>query len=444
MRGGISDALLMAATLLVGACGGTNVGPTGPGDATVSTDVLPRTDALPMSDRADVNVMDTPTIEDAPRPADGPTPGDTLTPTDDGPSDAEVATACSRPGVIERVGCGLCGTLERFCNATRMWEYGACSGEGVCTPGTTTPQACGRCGTRQARCSDRCVLDTSAPCMGEGDCAPGETRRTSAGCPLGQTRLLRCSAACALVEEAEPCASQRLVDVMILLDATSSFSGYLGRGLPHIRTRLVAPLLAMPEAYVGVSSFDEFPVRPYSMDPLDTPFLGGVEPTTSADSIGLALSTRVALTGGDGPEATVEALSVLAGRPIHPTVTTPLTCSSGREPGGCWRLGARRIIVVFTDASMHNAPITGGSIPYPYTGITPPAATWLQVSSAFRDSGTMLLVILPGADPTADEQFRRMLSDLGQPTTDIFRPTEFTYAETVDAVFSRITAIRGP
>ncbi len=111
---------------------------------------------------------------------------------------------CPTPGVVESAPCGMCGTQDRFCTAARVWEYGACSGEGECMPGTSATGACGMCGTERRRCAATCRWEPAGVCEDEGACAPGETRRTSAGCPMGQTRGLRCDDSCTFVES-EPC-----------------------------------------------------------------------------------------------------------------------------------------------------------------------------------------------------------------------------------------------
>jgi hypothetical protein len=139
---------------------------------------------------------------DAGTPADTGTLFDTGTPIDasmpiDVGSDA-APTPCDSPGTTETVACGHCGTVSRFCDATHVWQYAACMGEGVCAPGTTETMTCGRCGTEQAHCTTACAWDTTGSvCSGEGVCTPGDTSRTATGCPSGQTRALTCNATCA-------------------------------------------------------------------------------------------------------------------------------------------------------------------------------------------------------------------------------------------------------
>ena len=88
---------------------------------------------------------------------------------------AGVCGVCE-PGQTEAQACGNCGQQVRTCGEVdRRWDdFGACEGEGVCTPGSE--QACGRCGVQ--RCADDC---TWGPCEAEGVCDPG-TREACGNC----------------------------------------------------------------------------------------------------------------------------------------------------------------------------------------------------------------------------------------------------------------------
>ncbi|MCZ7680571.1 MAG: hypothetical protein M5U28_18120 [Sandaracinaceae bacterium] len=128
------------------------------------------------------------------------------------PTSACSAEACPTPGAIEMVPCGMmCGTRERFCNASHVWEYGACGSEGVCVAGTSGTIPCGMCGTQAARCDASCawVPVSGSTCTGEGVCSPGTRIRTATGCPSGQTHLMECGATCGYTIEVEPCRSDR-------------------------------------------------------------------------------------------------------------------------------------------------------------------------------------------------------------------------------------------
>ena len=154
------------------------------------------------------------------------------------------------------------------------------------------------------------------------------------------------------------------------------------------------------------------------------------------------------MVGGDSADGMVEALASLSGLAVHPTCVA-LTCSSGRVAGGCWRPEARRVIVLFTDDLFHNGPVASGSaLESPYgTGISPAAATWPSVLAAMRASNTVLLIMNAlGSSTTsmAPAQWQRMLSDLGQPSSDVFVTNQGNLAATAsDQVVARIRAIRG-
>lgn len=112
---------------------------------------------------------------------------------------------CDRPGALETVACGRCGSTQRFCTTEGRWEYGPCADEGECAPGTDGMAPCGNCGSQPARCDPTCAWVPMGACASEGECAPGEDVTTSDGCPSGQVRTLECDATCAATIVTEPC-----------------------------------------------------------------------------------------------------------------------------------------------------------------------------------------------------------------------------------------------
>ena len=144
--------------------------------------------------------------DDGGRDPDASTPRDAGPPPDAGPPDAG-PEPCDTPGASETVPCGMCGTVERFCQSTRVWSYGECSDEGECTPGTSETTACGNCGSQQRRCTTACAWETVGACTGEGECAPGTMVTTQDGCPADQARQLLCNSACTL-EVTAACAAE--------------------------------------------------------------------------------------------------------------------------------------------------------------------------------------------------------------------------------------------
>ncbi len=123
-------------------------------------------------------------------------------PTDDAPlasPDAYVTEPCDVPGRFETVVCGRCGSAERFCTSSRVWEYGACSEPAgtECEAGSTGMAPCGeRCGSGPARCDETCHWVSTGTCVEAGECSPGTSERTTMGCMGGATRGRTCGASC--------------------------------------------------------------------------------------------------------------------------------------------------------------------------------------------------------------------------------------------------------
>lgn len=162
-------------------------GGTGPGDTLPPPDAPP-TDAPP-SDALGADGG----ADDASIDIDGGAP-DAPPVADSGP-----AETCTTPGAFENVPCGTCGTVDRFCTSSFVWEYGTCvsAPDAVCMPGESGTTPCGTmCGTQTARCDTSCHWITSGACGGEGVCVPGTTERTMGGCTGGQTRGRACTSAC--------------------------------------------------------------------------------------------------------------------------------------------------------------------------------------------------------------------------------------------------------
>jgi hypothetical protein len=63
-------------------------------------------------------------------------------------------------------GCGNCGTQSRTCDGTCNWPaWGACEGQGVCTPGAQDTQPCGTTGMEYRQCLSTCGWGPWSPCL---------------------------------------------------------------------------------------------------------------------------------------------------------------------------------------------------------------------------------------------------------------------------------------
>ncbi|MCB9613770.1 MAG: hypothetical protein H6722_15105 [Sandaracinus sp.] len=371
----------------------------------------------------------------------------------------EPATACEMdgcptPGAIEEVPCGLCGVRERFCTAEGVWSYGACGGEGVCEPGTSDSASCGMCGTQARRCNASCAWVDFGECTDEGGCSPGETRRTTAGCPAGQSQVLRCSDACAF-ETFEACTAASPIDVVLLFDMTGSHASDITSARATLETELVDRLLALDDVAVGVAEYADFPVDPYGSSG-DVPFRGLSAPSRTRATVVAGLGALSTMMGNDGPESGIEALGILAGASVHPNAVR-MTCPSGRIAGGCWRSGAQRVVILFTDAAQHNGPMPDGSAGTfsAYTTVSPAPLTWSSVRSSLASADVTLFTVvepaadigfpIPGGTPDdATPQHRRMVTALGLDAATHFvaRTSTTTWSSVASTLVSRVQALR--
>ncbi len=373
-------------------------------------------------------------------------------------------TVCTGTCVDTQTNTSHCGACGARCMPTFACVMGACACPATaptvcgtaCANTMTDPANCGACATA---CMVPTAPGTAATCSagvcgvgcmpGLGDC-DGDTMN---GCETDvRTSMMHCGAcgnACPMGQMclSGVCRAFSPVDVTVLLDVTGSNVPLLTAAVSALQTRLVAPLLALADLNVGVSYTCEFPVSPYGA-PTDRPFQGATEPGTAAATINTAIGSFPPMMGGDAADGMVEALATLSGRPIHPT-SLALTCSAGRAAGGCWRAGARRVIVLFTDDQFHNGPDPASAMALlsPYVGISPAPAIWPDVLAAMRATNTVLLIMnsnAMGAASPGAPQYTRMLTDLGQPVSDAFLSTGAAGTMTAaDAVVARIRVIRG-
>jgi hypothetical protein len=102
---------------------------------------------------------------------------------------------CS-PGESDSAACGTSGTKTRSCTSSCSWgSYGSCIGDApTCgTLGATGTQACGKCGTQSRTCMSSGWSSWGA-CTGEGVCTPYTT--DSATCTGGGTKTRSCDSTC--------------------------------------------------------------------------------------------------------------------------------------------------------------------------------------------------------------------------------------------------------
>jgi hypothetical protein len=177
-----------------------------------------------------------------------------------------------------------------------------------------------------------------------------------------------------------------VADVFFLVDTTGS----MGDTINDVATSLSSVIVpgireAIEHAWIGVGRFEDFPVAPYGstgthwggsvpgLPADDMPFFLHTvvrDPQTQIAEIQQAVEYLRTIGGGyDGPESHVEALYQTATGEGFPAFgLPPQHCEAvPDEPGvpegyPCFRVGALPIVVLITDAPMHNGP--GSYDPY--------------------------------------------------------------------------------
>ncbi|MEM1414535.1 MAG: hypothetical protein AAGH15_06530 [Myxococcota bacterium] len=147
-------------------------------------------------------------------------------------------------------------------------------------------------------------------------------------------------------------------DIVFLIDVTASMSDEIDRIRATLRDR-IAPAIreAVVDSHLGVATFADFPIAPYGDFDRDLPFellLAVDEDVTRVQAAvdGISLGD-----GQDSPESQVEALFQLAtGRGILPWVEPSGGCPNGGRGYACLRTDALPVVLLFTDAPMHNGP----------------------------------------------------------------------------------------
>ncbi|MEO0322393.1 MAG: hypothetical protein AAF447_05525 [Myxococcota bacterium] len=224
-------------------------------------------------------------------------------------------------------------------------------------------------------------------------------------------------------------------DIVFLIDVTASMSDEIERIRATLRDR-IAPAIreAVADSHLGVATFADFPIAPYGQFGRDKPFellLPVDEDITRVQAAvdGIALGD-----GQDSPESQVEALFQLAtGRGILPWVEPSGGCPNGGRGYACLRTDALPVILLFTDAPMHNGPDArpgdidddgfGGSNPYDREaferageGTLP--ASYADAVSALQALGARVIGFDSGDDGAAGLQLRRLATATGAVTSE--------------------------
>jgi hypothetical protein len=198
-------------------------------------------------------------------------------------------------------------------------------------------------------------------------------------------------------------------DVFFLIDTTGSMQGAIDDVNSSLMTIVARVASLVADAQFGVGSYEDFPISPYGEtmgygsrfpDRPDWPFHLDQEITNDLAAVNRALNL-VADGGNDWPESGTEALfqTATGAGVTYPGGSVPArSCpmipdEMGRRRGyPCFRPGSLPIIVLVTDADIHNGPAPFGDFgePIPYSGL-PTAATYGPTIDALNAIGARVI-----------------------------------------------------
>ena len=200
-------------------------------------------------------------------------------------------------------------------------------------------------------------------------------------------------------------------DVVFLIDTTASMGDEIMRIRERLRDRL-APAIeeAVPDSQIAVAHFRDFPITPYGNSAEDVPFKMVLPATDDVAQVQAAVNSLELGDGRDAPESHVEALFQLATGVGGPFVDPNTGCPGGGIGYACARRDALPVVLLFTDAEMHNGP--GGANAYD-SPLLAEAAVYGQAVDALNSIGARVIGFDSGSDQGSRDHLRAVAEDTG-------------------------------
>ncbi|MFH1434197.1 MAG: hypothetical protein ABIJ56_00640 [Pseudomonadota bacterium] len=174
----------------------------------------------------------------------------------------------------------------------------------------------------------------------------------------------------------------QVADIFFLVDTTGSMYSEIDQIKATLSSIIIPNIKArIPDSHFGVAWFADFATGSYGSSS-DKAFELLQEMT---DNVGLAQTAVNSLPdqmGADWAESQVEALYQSCTGAGLGTWVNSYVCPDGFG-APCFRFGALPIILLFTDAPMHNGP--PGTVGDAYTGIIPAPHEWSDAIAALND-----------------------------------------------------------
>jgi hypothetical protein len=173
-----------------------------------------------------------------------------------------------------------------------------------------------------------------------------------------------------------------VADVFFLVDTTGSMYSEIDQIKATLSTVIIPNIKArIADAWFGVGWFADFPTAGYGYGS-DMAFSLSQDMTDDITEAQNAVNSLPDNNGSDWPESQVEALYQTATGDGLGTWVPTYGCPDGFG-APCFRPGALPIILIFTDAPMHNGPPSTSADDY--TGILPAPHTWTEAMTELND-----------------------------------------------------------
>jgi len=226
------------------------------------------------------------------------------------------------------------------------------------------------------------VPDPADECVGPGWRLPCDGDASDDG--LYQTLFFDSGGDVTLGADINVSASLQKADAYLLMDATGSMGGEQAQLIATLTSGtfldpvecpeaadsglLGALKCVVPEIWLGLGQFNEVPLLPHG-NPFDhAPYHHHLDMTDNLQHIIDAVSALTIAGNKDLPEAGSQALySIMTGQGLGPWVPNRAGCPAGRWGYPCFRPGILPIVIIFSDAGMHNGPLPSSSTYDPAT-----------------------------------------------------------------------------
>jgi hypothetical protein len=186
----------------------------------------------------------------------------------------------------------------------------------------------------------------------------------------------------------------QIADVYFMVDCTGSMWGEIANLRSSISSYVIPGLeAAIPDVWIGVSHFDDLPINGYGSVGRDWGYQNLQNLTSDAAAAQTAANSLPENYGSDGPESHIVGMyAAVTGdhTRTQPAIPAP-SCPAGTWGYPCFRDGAVPILIVITDAAMHNGP-SGNN----YGADAAFAPTWAETQTALAARSARVIGVNSG------------------------------------------------